>query len=44
MEEIKRFVIVLTVVSVLVLFASYSMAFFAWAPFASWGRAGYISG
>ena len=44
MVRMKRFMMVLAVVGVVLLFASYSMGFYAWAPFSAWGGASSSSG
>ena len=35
----RRFAVTLAVVGMVMLFASYSFGFFAWAPYSSWGNA-----
>ena len=40
----KRFALMLVVVGMVMLFASYAVGSFAWAPFATWGGYGNASG
>ena len=36
----KRFAVTLAVVGMVMMFATFAMGFYAWAPYASWGGGG----
>jgi hypothetical protein len=40
----KRFAVTLAVVGMVMLFATFAMGFYAWAPYASWGGGAYGKG
>ena len=38
----KRFAVTLAVVGMVMVFATFAMGFYAWAPYASWGGGGRL--
>ncbi|MGO9569071.1 MAG: hypothetical protein ACLP5H_16165 [Desulfomonilaceae bacterium] len=40
----KRFAVTLAVVGMVMLFATFAVGFYAWAPYASWGGGAYAKG